>query len=138
MPDRAQAVVHLHADQVSVVVDVTEGRLPSILHWGHELGDLAAEDAAALVASSIRPLAGNVVDRPVRVAVLPSTAPAGWPAGPERFPDRPRLVAGIHRHPGELDGRAIEPTAEVTLVSADAGILNRGSSRRGRPDSGSS
>ena len=89
-----------------------------------DLGDLAAEDAAALVASSIRPLAGNVVDRPVRVAVLPEHR-TGWLGRPGLSGSRtgrdwsPEFI--VTRV--ELDGRVIEPTVEVTLVSSDAGML---------------
>ncbi|WP_456845956.1 hypothetical protein, partial [Cellulomonas sp. P5_C6] len=41
-------LVHLRAAGVSVVVDLTGGTLPRVLHWGRDVGDL---DAVALSAA---------------------------------------------------------------------------------------
>lgn len=67
-PDR---LVHLRAADVSVVVDLTGGTLPRVLHWGSDLGDL---DDTALSAARLawRPVAhGFPVDGEVEIAVLP-------------------------------------------------------------------
>ena len=37
--------LHLTASDVSVVLDVTEGRTPAIAHWGAALGELGADGA---------------------------------------------------------------------------------------------
>ena len=124
MPDLVNTVVHLRADQVSLLLDLTESQLPVVLHWGADLGELAAGDATTLIAASTRPLAGNVVDRPVRAALLPEHR-TGWLGRPGLSGSRsgrdwsPNF--GVTRV--ELDGREIEPTAEITLVSAGAGSL---------------
>ena len=124
MPDLVSTVVHLRAEQVSLVLDLTEGQLPVVLHWGADLGELVPEDAPALIAAHTRPLAGNVVDRPVRAALLPEHR-TGWLGRPGLSGSR----AGRDWSPefrvtrAELDGRAIEPSPEVTLVSAAAGTL---------------
>ena len=41
MPDTAvpSALLHLRASGVSLVLDLTEGRLPAVVHWGADLGD---------------------------------------------------------------------------------------------------
>ncbi|WP_421740451.1 alpha-galactosidase [Cellulomonas sp.] len=64
-------LLHLRASGVSVVVDLTGGTLPRVLHWGSDLGDL---DAAGLDAarSAWRPVPhGFPVDGEVEIAVLP-------------------------------------------------------------------
>ena len=124
MPDPIHAIVHLRAEGVSVLVDLTAGRLPSILHWGGDLGALAAEDAPALLASAIRPLASNIVDPPIRAALLPEHR-TGWLGRPGLSGSR----AGRDWSPdfrvtrAELDGQQIEPTADLTLISAGSGTL---------------
>ena len=40
--------VHLRAAGVSLVLVARDDALPSVLHWGHDLGDLDAEGLAAL------------------------------------------------------------------------------------------
>src|SRR4051812_50134778 len=80
-------LVHLRAAGVSVVVDLTGGTLPRVLHWGSDLGDL---DAAGLHPPRLRwrPGApGFPVDGEVGVAVLPPEA-AGVLGAP-RLPRRP-------------------------------------------------
>ena len=64
-------LLHLRASGVSVVVDLTGGTLPRILHWGADLGDL---DGPALQAArqGWLPVAhGYPVDGDVEIAVLP-------------------------------------------------------------------
>ena len=73
----AGALLALRAAGVSVVIDATAGRLPSILHWGAALPAMDAEQAAALVAAAVPVIASNNADVPPRVAVLRSTTPAG-------------------------------------------------------------
>ncbi|QHT54987.1 alpha-galactosidase [Cellulomonas sp. H30R-01] len=64
-------LLHLRADEVSVVVDLAGGALPRVLHWGADLGDLDASVLADLRFAS-RPLPiGFPVDGEVAAAVLP-------------------------------------------------------------------
>ena len=49
------AYVHLTAGGVSVVLDLTGGRLPAIVHWGAALGDLDLADVEALAQANIEP-----------------------------------------------------------------------------------
>ena len=37
------ALIHLRAGGVSLVLDSSDGRLPAVLHWGADLGELDAE-----------------------------------------------------------------------------------------------
>jgi alpha-galactosidase len=73
--------VHLTAAGVSVVLDATEGRLPAVLHWGASLGAQNLADVSALGLAAVEPQAGNIVDEPVRVAIVPEHH-AGWQGKP--------------------------------------------------------
>ena len=94
MTERANCVIALRSEGVSVVLDVSTGQLPAIVHWGADLGVLDPADAAALIISNIDPGGPNVVDEPVRLALLPEhwTGLGGSP-GPERIASRPSRVA---------------------------------------------
>ncbi|MYW63016.1 alpha-galactosidase [Streptomyces sp. SID8379] len=70
------SLVHLRSATVSVVVDLGDGRLPEIVHWGAALGDLDDEALAALALGAVRDIAPNGPDRPVRLAVLPEAGEA--------------------------------------------------------------
>jgi alpha-galactosidase len=79
--DQDGAVVTLTAAGVTVLIDTGGGALPAIAHWGADLGGLAADEAAALVAATV-PVAGvNNPDDPPRVAVL-SEHRTGWTGRP--------------------------------------------------------
>jgi alpha-galactosidase len=70
---------HLRAGGVSVVVDVT--RMPSILHWGSDLGDLTPDALQVLeVAGRLHPRASGF-DASRALGVLPEAA-SGWFGSP--------------------------------------------------------
>lgn len=69
--------VHLCAAGVSVVVDVTDGRAPAIVHWGAALGTLGGEGLDAVCEAAVDVVVQNAVDVPVRVGILPQAAD-GW------------------------------------------------------------
>lgn len=106
------AVVHLRSAGVSLLLDVTQGRLPAVLHWGADLGPLTAQDAAALAQAGVTPIPPNSCDVPVRVALLPE-AHAGW-AG------RPGLS-------GSRDGRSWSPRFTVTGLTLDGAPIEASS-----------
>jgi alpha-galactosidase len=75
--DLAPPVVHLQAGGTSIVVDLREGRLPRILHWGADIGD---PDPAELVAlgDALRPDIGDsAITLPQPVPVVTQLA-EGW------------------------------------------------------------
>ena len=104
MPAPETAYVHLHAEGVSLVLDVSGGRLPAIVHWGADLGDLSAADCRVLADSFLTPVSGNLADTPLRVSLLPEHH-RGW-AG------RPGLS-------GSRRGRDWSPHFVVDSVTAD-------------------
>ncbi len=75
--DQPTGVVHLRRGGTSVVVDLHDGRLPRILHWGPDLGDTTAADLASL-AQAVQPMVGDsAVTYPQPVPVVPQLA-EGW------------------------------------------------------------
>lgn len=69
--DARDRVVHLRCAGTSVVVDLTGGTLPRVLHWGADLGDLPAASLDALALASRPVPLGFPVDGEVEIAVLP-------------------------------------------------------------------
>jgi alpha-galactosidase len=100
----ADALLALRAEGVSVVIDATAGRLPSIVHWGAALPTMDADQALALVAAAVPVIASNNADVPPRLAVLPEHH-TGWTG-------RPGLA-------GSRGGRQWSPAFRVTSVLVD-------------------
>lgn len=124
----ADAILHLSAGGVSVILDLTEGRLPAILHWGEGLGRQSEGEVEALRLAAVEPASGNVVDQPVRVALLPEHH-AGWEgrpgvtghrAGADWSPKFTVVSVAIAAggDPLRCDGRLVEAGAAVVSVSA--------------------
>ncbi len=106
MVGRANCVIALRSEGVSLVLDISNGQLPGIVHWGADLGPLERADAEALILSNIDPGGPNVVDEPIRLAVLPEHW-TGWVG-------RPGLS-------GSRAGRAWSPKFTATEVRVDGG-----------------
>src|SRR5699024_7434931 len=82
---------HLTASGVSVVLDVTDGRSPAIVHWGTSLGEpgaLGADGLDALCTAAVDAVPPNAVDVPVRVGIIPQQAD-GWIGRPGLTGTRP-------------------------------------------------
>ncbi len=73
--------VVMRSDGVSLVLDVSDGLLPSVLHWGADIGPLTEGDITGLKLSSVNPTGLNQADHPVRVAILPEQW-TGWMGRP--------------------------------------------------------
>ena len=100
-PTTPDALVHLTAAGVSLVLDCTEGRLPAVVHWGAALGPLDDAELVALAEADVAPVAQNEVDVPVRLAILPEPH-RGWTG-------RPGLS-------GHRDGRDWSPAFTVSTL----------------------
>ena len=103
-PSNDGPILHLATAGVSVLLDVTGDRLPSIIHWGAQLPGLDGESAAGLVAASVPIVGENNVEAPTRVAVLPEHS-SGWTG-------RPGLRAS-------RDGRSWSTRFVVSSVAVD-------------------
>ncbi|PRY38759.1 alpha-galactosidase [Umezawaea tangerina] len=129
MPDHA----HLRAAGVSLVLDLSGGTLPRVLHWGADLG--ADTDVAALRgALSPQPI-GNSIDGQVPVAVLPEQS-AGWLGTPGLVGNRSgadfstafRLVE-VDQDGGVVTARAEDAVAglalELTVELTASGLVRQ-------------
>ena len=123
MSEPVNTYVHLRAEGLSAVLDLLGGRLPAIVHWGHDLGDLTSADVAELVRSGVHPIVANVVDEPVRVGLLPEHH-TGWVGRPGISGSRrgrdwsPRFTTTALRVNGD----------EVKAGASQASLLTLGSS----------
>ncbi|WP_049577443.1 alpha-galactosidase [Streptomyces sp. SBT349] len=97
-------VVHLRRGGTSVVVSLTDRRLPRVLHWGEDLGALTTDDLLALERTALPTVGDSAITYPGPVPVLPQLA-EGWLGTP-----------GIE---GSRDGRAWAPS--FTVVRARVG-----------------
>ena len=70
----SESVVHLRDGGTSLVVAADGGRLPRLIHWGPELGDV---DAAALAFSGLPAIGDSAVTYPQPVPVVAQLA-EGW------------------------------------------------------------
>jgi alpha-galactosidase len=77
----ADGLLHLRAAGVSLVIDARAPRLPRVLHWGADLGELDSEALESLAAAAGAPTASNTMRQPVPLGVLPEHA-LGWPGLP--------------------------------------------------------
>ena len=128
-------VVALAAAGVGLVLDLSDGRLPSVLHWGAALGTLTDDDALALVEAAAPVPAPNAVDAPLPVALLPehwtgwtgrpglsgSRAGVGW--SPRfRLTDADLDGTPLTLTPGTRSAGAATLTVHATDPAADLGL----------------
>lgn len=115
------ACVHLRAEGVSVLLDLTAGRLPAVVHWGADLGEVSLVDALSLIGAGVHPVTPNLVDEPVRVALLPESW-TGWAGRP-----------GIS---GSRGGRNWSPAFTTTALRVDGETVAAGGAEAVLVDAG--
>jgi alpha-galactosidase len=99
------ALLHLRSGGVSLLLQLFDSRLPAVLHWGADLGELGGPAAAASVAALLPAPPGSGSAEMSIPAIIPEQGP-GWVAEPG--------LAGTH------DGRTTGPQfaeVQVRLVS---------------------
>jgi alpha-galactosidase len=99
-----------------VLIDVSDGRLPVIVHWGDDIGEQTGDSFAQQTEAGILPPAPNLVDDPVSLGVLPEHW-TGWVGRPGISGSRqgkdwsPKFVSTAVRVDGtELDASEGLPT----------------------------
>ncbi|HEY3001918.1 MAG TPA: glycoside hydrolase family 36 N-terminal domain-containing protein, partial [Kribbellaceae bacterium] len=70
-------LVQLRAAGVGVVLDLRGDRLPRVVHWGPDLGDLGPDDLVAVADAGAPAATPNSLDEPQPVGLLPEHAD-GW------------------------------------------------------------
>lgn len=109
--------IALEAAGVSLLLRTTDDGLPEVVHWGASITPLDEDDFDTLAAGAQWMFAGNSLDEPLRLGLLPE-ARFGWTG-------TPGLV-------GSRDGRDWSPAWRVEEVLVDGesveGFLTRGAS----------
>ncbi|WP_188186842.1 alpha-galactosidase [Nonomuraea sp. SYSU D8015] len=96
--------MHLRAGGVSLVLDVGGPRLPSVLHWGCDLGELPPEQLRELALATVPAVVSGGTDAPGTLSVLAEHG-TGWPGLP-----------GLRGHRA---GTAWSPLFTMTSARAD-------------------
>ncbi|MFJ2298556.1 alpha-galactosidase [Oerskovia paurometabola] len=114
----------LRSGGVMLALDLADGALPSIVHWGADPGPLDEEAFDALRQTAVLPVGASEVDVPVRIAILPEHA-RGWMGTPGVSGSR----AGAAWSPlwrttsALLDGRELLAPTAPRLVEQGSGAL---------------
>ena len=105
---------HLRGGGVSLVLDAAGTGLPTVLHWGADLGELSTGELAALRLAAVPAVPASALDEPWPLTLLPGEAD-GWLG-------RPALQAardGVGLHPRwRVERVATAPSAPAAAASA--------------------
>jgi len=140
----AAGFVHLRAGGVSLLLDARGPGLPSVLHWGPDLG--ADVDAVALALAAVPAVANNAMDAPVPVSLLPERAVA-WLGRPGLTGSRAGrdfsalfVLQEVRQEHGRVVVRAVDEAAglcvEIEVELHPAGLMRLRPSVRNDGDEG--
>ena len=129
-PTDATRAVHLHSGGCSLLIDLTKGGVPTVVHWGADLGRLRSSDVAAIRESTRSQRIPNGLLDPAPVGVVPEGG-SGWPGRPglrgsrggRQWSPRFRLVTAT------VDGSPVQSVLdtgpavlETTLADEEGGL----------------
>ncbi len=80
-PNVVDGIAHLRAAGTSLVLDIGGPRIPRVLHWGADLGDLTGDDLRAVVSTSIPQVVSSTMDAVTPFSLVPEPA-VGWMGTP--------------------------------------------------------
>lgn len=116
---RRLRLCHLRAGGTSVVIELPPDALPVVLHWGPDLGPLAAEDLGALLAAVQPHPADSRIYTQTSVSLLPQHS-SGWLGRPGLTGSRGGRAWSVEFDAVEHsldDGAASGPGAAVRVLS---------------------
>ena len=110
-------LLHLRATGVSVLLELHADRLPVVLHWGRDLGELGPADAAAVRMLGVGRLLASIVPEAQsgwqsRAGIQGSRSGRGWLTGFNSV--RSRLLSGTRLPYGDL----VEVGSDTLIVQA--------------------
>src|SRR4051812_24646279 len=104
---------HLRAAGVSVLLDARGTGVPTIVHWGRDLGPLSDAEAAALADASVPAVPPSSLDQPLRVSLAAGRAEA-WTGRP---------AVGVHRPGAPADLRLTAAVSDgLRFAAGDAAL----------------
>ncbi|MET0726537.1 MAG: alpha-galactosidase [Leifsonia sp.] len=117
---------HLRAAGVSVIIDTRGTGVPTVLHWGRDLGETDAAALETIAIASVPAVGPSSIDVPLRLSLLP-TLGDGWSGRPgsELFrdvtgSDGPRAARALRAPRYRLEAGSVE----ATVTDADGGALS--------------
>ncbi|MFE1665696.1 alpha-galactosidase, partial [Microbacterium sp. P02] len=118
---------HLRAAGVSLIVDARGAGVPSVIHWGADLGHLDERSLAALAEASVPAVPPSSIDVPLTVSLVP-TIGEGWTGRPALAVSRPEGSRGASqaralrlRRVGEA-GSSPAQAVVYALADEEAGV----------------
>lgn len=114
--------VTLRAAGTALVLDLSDGQLPAVVHWGADCGPLGVAGFHALRGAGILPVAPSEPDRPVRVSLLPEHG-RGWFGRPGLSGSRAGAAWSPHWQVTsmQLDGTELDGTGPAAASATSAG-----------------
>ena len=103
---------HLRAAGVSLIVDARGTEVPTILHWGADVGELATDSLTALADGLTPAIPPSSIDAPPRLSLLP-TVFDGWSGRPG---------VGVHR-PGGADASNLLALRLIDQQATDTSLI---------------
>ena len=118
-------IVHLRRGGTSVIFDTASAGLPSIVHWGEDLGDLSTSELRDIVTASLPQRVSGGLDIPARLTLLPQDA-FGWQGTPGLSGSRRGLAFSPALATSEVtietEGGVDASAATITAIDTDAGL----------------
>ena len=99
-----ESLISLHSGGVGILISASSDLMPSVLHWGQDMGPITADEAATLQRTSTWPPVSSTFDGSLQLGIIPEER-WGWKG-------RPGLV-------GHRGGKDWSPTWHVTQVLLD-------------------
>ncbi|GAA1735423.1 alpha-galactosidase [Isoptericola hypogeus] len=117
-------VHHLRAAGSSLVLDARGTAVPTVLHWGADLGALTDRQLEDLADVQVPAVTASSIDVPLHATLVPSAAD-GWPGLSGLAGWRPEAASGgADRRPALRHARTVATsgTLRVELTDPDAGL----------------
>jgi len=111
------APIHLRNGGTSVVLDPARAALPTIVHWGSDLGAITADDLEAMAIAALPQRVSGALDRPARLTVIPQEAD-GWLGTPGLAGHRGGRAFSTKLVTGEIDVDGASAVIRATDASA--------------------
>jgi alpha-galactosidase len=115
-------ITHLRAAGSSLVLELSGGSMPRVVHWGPDLGELSDLDLESVAAATAPGIGSSAPDEPVRLTVLPEHG-LGWSGLPGLSGSRQGTAWSPRLTVGSVDARPERSGGSVRVEARDASNL---------------